>query len=551
MHRIIDVLVVGAGPVGLMMAAELGRHGVGCRLVERLEQPSLHCKALGVTPRTLEAWDDLGIVNAALAAGLGLRGLVSIANGDFAGAEKSSSALADGAYGFLTLAQYDAERILNEHLRSLGGEIERGVELVDLRQTDDAVVATLRAADGATETVECRYLIGCDGGRSAVRHALGLPFEGDHYEQVFMLADVEVDWDLPRGYAYKLARFENDQVQGAGACIPVPGNPRRYRFSTVAPEPMIPAQVLAAGQPTHGISPLGPTLEQVQEVFEWLFAPGTRLSNMRWSAFYRISHRIVSRYRAGRVFLAGDAAHLHPPLGGQGMNAGLQDAYNLAWKLALVIRSLAGADLLDSYDAERQPIGRQIVERTASRMNRVLEGDVDEQEPVRDDSQLFLNYRTSAWVANEVDLSPEHASGPLAGDRAPDVGGLRRPFVRYDSRLFDLMRGTHHTLVLYTHEDDAESDCRRFGQIADALGRRYGSHIQVYAVFHPDCSAASLEGLSVAYDTRNEFARLYGPHRGSAFLIRPDGYVGYRAQSVELDRLLKYLGCVFKPPEGR
>jgi 2-polyprenyl-6-methoxyphenol hydroxylase-like FAD-dependent oxidoreductase len=544
MDRSLDVLVVGAGPVGLLMAAELVRHGAGCRVVERLATPSPHCKALGVTPRTLELFDDLGIAERALEAGMGLRGLVNIANGDWSSAEISGAALPEGAYGFLTLAQYDAERILAEHFDALGGRVERACELVAFEQTPESVAATLKHASGKTEKIECRYLVGCDGGRSTVRRALNVPFEGEHYEQVFLLADVELDWQLPRGFGYKLARLEDGQIRAGGACIPVPGNPRRYRFSTIAPESMIPKELLAPGQPTHGISDLGPTLNQVQEVFDWLFAPGTRLSNMCWSAFYRISHRIVSTYRAGRVFLAGDAAHLHPPLGGQGMNAGLQDAYNLAWKLALDVRSRAAAGLLDSYDAERRPIGLDIVNRTTARMNQVLEGQVEEQEPVREDSQLFLNYRHSPWVVNDNDLA-RGSGGPLAGDRAPDATGLRRAHMRHEARLFDVFRGPHHTLLLYTNHGDAEADCRRFCDVAAKLAEQYGNLVHTHAILHPDCGQVPLEGLSILDDVRNAFAERYFPKRGSAYLVRPDGYLGYRAAALDLAGVQAHLRRIF------
>jgi 2-polyprenyl-6-methoxyphenol hydroxylase-like FAD-dependent oxidoreductase len=172
-----------------------------------------------VTPRTLEVLDDLGIVDRVLASGMGLLGLVSMANGDIGSVKVSGDALPDGAYGFFTLAQYDVEAILAEHLAALGGNIERGTELVGFKQTDDVVTATLKHADGTTETIEPARLIGCDGGRSLVRPALQLSFEGEHYENVFLLADVELNWQLRRGYGYKLARFENAAMQGAGAAI--------------------------------------------------------------------------------------------------------------------------------------------------------------------------------------------------------------------------------------------------------------------------------------------------------------------------------------------
>jgi 2-polyprenyl-6-methoxyphenol hydroxylase-like FAD-dependent oxidoreductase len=414
-----------------------------------------------------------------------------------------------------------------------------------LLPADDRVTVKLKTQDGGVENASFQYVIGCDGGRSIVRRSLGLAFEGDHYEQVFLLADVELDWKLERGYGYKLARLENGKMLGAAACILVPGNPRRYRFSTGAPQEMIPAELTSASAPTHGIAEVGPTLEQVQNLLTWFFPAGVTASNMRWSAFYRISHRLVSKYRVGRVFLAGDAAHLHPPLGGQGLNTGVQDAYNLAWKLALATRGQAADDLLDSYDAERRAIGQEIVTRTTARMNQVLTGDVDTQEPVREDSQLFLNYRNSPWVRNDFE-SRQQPDGPLAGDRAPDVHGLRRRYVRYDSRLFDLTRGTHYTLLVYTNHSDAPADCGEFAKLAAWIEQQYGSRLQTFIVLHSDCAAPAFEGLPIMTDAGNEFARLYGAQRGSAFLIRPDGYLAYRTNSVDQTRLQNYLQRIFK-----
>ncbi|HEY2841526.1 MAG TPA: FAD-dependent monooxygenase [Pirellulales bacterium] len=536
----LDALIVGAGPVGLMMAAELRRHGVACRLIERLAEPAPFCKALGVTPRTLEMWDDLGIAGEALTAGEELRGLASIANG--VDVEISDVELKEGAYGFLTLAQYDAERLLTEHLHRLGGCIEREVEFVALEQSPDAVSVRLRRADGAEDTAQARYLVGCDGGRSAVRHALGLSFEGDHYEQTFMLADVELDWSLERGYAYKLARIENDQIRAAGACIPAPGNPRRYRFSTIAPQELIPKETSLTGVKAQWASDTGPTLAQIQETLDYLYPPGARASQMRWSTFYRVSHRIVPRYRVGRVFLAGDAAHLHPPLGGQGMNTGLQDAYNLAWKLALDLRRLANSDLLESYDAERRAIGQQIVDRTTKRMNALFAGEVDPQEPVREDSQLFLNYRESPWSSGHAD----GGKGPLSGDRAPDAVGLRRANVRYDLRLFDLFRGPHHTLLAWCDGPDAVDGFRKLAKVSEVLHAKLPNLFRAYALTSSAIGKPSQDQLAILHDTRGEFARQYAPRNMEIFLVRPDGYVGYRAGSLELDNLTRHLAKIFK-----
>jgi hypothetical protein len=172
-------------------------------------------------------------------------------------------------------------------------------------------------------------------------------------------------------------------------------------------------------------------------------------------------------------------------------------------------------------------------------MDHVLHGEVDEQEPVREDSQLFLSYR-------DAGADTASCAGPVAGDRAPDVLGLRRRFVRHEARLFDLLRGTHHTLLLYSNHPEPDVDRGRFQEIADALRDQHGSLIRTYAILHPDCAATSLEGLPVLIDDRQEFARLYGPQRGSAYLVRPDGYLGYRAPSIELERLRQHLLGTFR-----
>jgi 2-polyprenyl-6-methoxyphenol hydroxylase-like FAD-dependent oxidoreductase len=203
-----------------MMAAELHRHRVRCRLIERLTKSAPYCKALGIMPRTMEMWDDLGIVQQALSAGMGLKGAINVVSGDINQQEKIGRALSDGAYGFLALAQYDAERILTDHLSSIGGQIQRGIELVGLEQNDSGARATLKHAAGNTETVDCQYVIGCDGGRSAVRRALNVPFEGEHYEQTFLLVDIEIDGHFERGYAYRMVLSSRAKWSVAALAFP-------------------------------------------------------------------------------------------------------------------------------------------------------------------------------------------------------------------------------------------------------------------------------------------------------------------------------------------
>jgi hypothetical protein len=308
---------------------------------------------------------------------------------------------------------------------------------------------------------------------------------------------------------------------------------------------MIPASLASAAIPLQGLSEIGPTLEHVQQLLAWLLAggaaAGTTASEMRWSSFYRISHRLVSQYSVGRVFLAGDAAHLHPPLGGQGLNTGVQDAYNLAWKLALDVKGRASAGLLASYDAERRAVGLQLVERTTDRMRRTLAGDAGEHSPLRDDSQLFLNYRQSPIVL--PDAAP---AGLQAGDRAPDVLGLRRSHVRHEERLFDLLRGPRHALIFYTDYPRAELECRRFlERMAPAAA---SLDARMFAIVHPDCSLPILEGLPTFVDSRNDFARHFGGRSGAVDIIRPDGYLGCRATLASPDLVEAYAARIVRPP---
>lgn len=269
---------------------------------------------------------------------------------------------ADVPFGFIGLPQYETERILTEHLASLGTRVERGIGLVSFEQDEGGVVATVSGDGGGT--IRSQYLAGCDGAHSVVRKGLGLTFEGGAFAEQYMLGDVEVDWSLPRGYNIRSVRRTEDGPDDVLVCIPLPGR-RRYRMSMLVPAELSNTGASAGDNIRHGFES-GPTpqLGHIQAVLDRLAPEPARASNLRWSSVFRISHRIVDSYGRGRVFVAGDAAHIHPPTGAQGMNTGIQDAHNLAWKLALAVSGVAAPDLMDSYDLERRPIGEEVVGRT-------------------------------------------------------------------------------------------------------------------------------------------------------------------------------------------
>jgi 2-polyprenyl-6-methoxyphenol hydroxylase-like FAD-dependent oxidoreductase len=522
-----DVLVVGAGPVGLTMAAELARHGCRCRIIDRLDAPSGHCKAIGVTPRTLEVWDDMGVARPMIDAGLWLTGLRTIVPGQ--PVRDAITDLSDLPYGNLGIPQYETERILTEHLGRLGVTVERGVSLTAVHDQGRRVEVELTRADGHTESAEFRFVVGCDGAHSAVRRAGGIAFSGEAFPMEFMLGDVRIDWDVPRGLAIFAIEPHDDAPPDFVVAIPLPERPR-YRISMLAPP-----EPLEAGGEEHGImvDRPGPPLEQLQSVSDTLLPGKPRLADLRWSSRFRISMRIADQYRAGNLFIAGDAAHIHPPTGGQGMNTGIQDAYNLAWKMALVLRSAAGDRLLDSYEAERRPVGIDVVERTKAASMSL--GRARHEDRLAD-TQILVNYRASAWVE---DAAP--ASGPRAGDRAPDAHGLRRDHVGFPLRLFDVLRGTEHVVIAALGRD-ASSPSGSLDTFARALRDRYGDLVRIVAVVAGDAQPPELIGAPVLRDSEGAFARAYAATGDTLWVIRPDGYIGFRASvsnRAKLDAFLR------------
>ena len=396
------VLIVGAGPTGLTLAIDLLRRGISCRLVEAAETPFSGSRGKGIQPRTLEIFEDLGIIEPILAAG-GLYPRLRIHLGPLsmpAGSLGSSKPPTEGTpYPNLWMVpQSRTEAILRGRLHALGGQVEFNRAIVTVQQDQDGVSATFLNG----ETVRADYLVGCDGGRSTVRKTLGLKLEGEGLDEKPMLvADVEIDgldrsdwhiWPLAKGGALGLCPLPNTTL----------------------------FQLTAKAETT------GTDLEEVVHR-----ATRRRVGRVAWNSIYQPAVRMVNRYRVGRVFLAGDAAHVHPPAGGQGLNTGVQDAYNLGWKLAHVLRGTPDS-LLDSYESERLPIAAAVLglSKRLHQTRSIKRGDLTDQ--------LALHYRSSS-------LSSGNALGSLhPGDRMPDIR------LADGSRLFEHLRGPRATEIATT-----------------------------------------------------------------------------------------------------
>lgn len=538
----VEVLIVGAGPTGLTLAVCLERYGIRTRLVDRLEGASPLSRAIVVQARTLELFDDLGLVDAALARGLRVEGVNVLAhNGRQARLRFGGFSGLESHYPFLLIHPQDAtEALLTERLTARGGRIEWGVELESHRTVEGGVEATLRHAGGRQETVRTQWLVGCDGARSQVRKAANIPFEGETYEDVCMLGDVRVEGALAPGELY-IMPSEN----GVTAAFPMPGE-ARFRIITIVPRDMAPP----------GETPT-PTLEQLQEVVTKLSPVPLRLTDPRWTSGYRLHRRGVPRYRAGRVLLAGDAAHIHSPAGGQGMNTGIQDSYNLAWKLALVLQGRAPESLVESYGTEREPVGRKLLEGTdrlfgfaaakgplarfiRNRMVPVVAPVVSlpifQRRLVRFVSQLYVRYRESP-VSSEMVRGSDGASarleeGPAPGERVPEIS-LQGEGI---TRLHEALRGPRFALLLFQGLDSPEP-FEELLRLARSLEAGYAEWLRVWVV----TLESRRSGPGVLVDPNGQAHRRFGAGTPCAYLVRPDKYVGSRLRPVESEFLLKEL----------
>ncbi|MCK6591393.1 MAG: FAD-dependent monooxygenase [Polyangiaceae bacterium] len=559
-----QILIVGAGPVGLTLACELFRHGVPCRIIDMEEGPSIWSKAAAVQTRTLEVFDDMGIAAEAVARGRPIYG-VSIFSGEKR-VGRLLMELHDTPYPYmLGMSQRDTEVLLGEHLVRLGGRIERGVKLENFTQDEGGVTAELVGPGEKIERVRAAWLIGCDGAHSAVRKTLGLSFEGSTFEQSILQADIKMTVPVPHD-EHEAVLFLSPS--GAAGFLPVFGEGRCRLILMAPPEDRS-----------------EPTLENIQSLVAERCPPGTEVSDPAWMIGFRFHSRIAPAYRVDRVFIAGDAAHIHSPAGAQGMNLGIQDAYNLAWKLALVVRGAGRPELLDSYHPERHPVAATIVKTTdlsTRGMIRMISLRAPVAQELRNQAIGFLmstqivqerafravsgvkvdyrgspivgEHRTSLWrtslrkttsteapaVADWLDFG----DGPGPGARVGDID-LAWPL---DGRqtVFDLLRGTRHVLFLFDGAAPTEEGYANFSKIAGRIQDRYGEHIVTYVVTPSAEKPAALAWDGpVVLDEGSVLHRHFGAGSECLYLIRPDGYVGFRSLPADEAKLFEHLEAIF------
>ena len=603
-----DVLIVGAGPTGLTLASELMRRGIACRIVDKNPKPATQSRALGIHARTLETFELMGILPDFLERGHVAHGVRMRADGKEVMHVRLDEV--DSAYPFvLVLSQSETERMLAEHLASQGLTVERPVSLTTFTQDADGVTATLDH-DGEAEATRARWIVGCDGAHSAVRHTLGLKFEGAPYAEQFMLADVFVDWEM-----------SNEELliwvakPGLAAFFPM-GN---FPVDGVALEERRPRNlwriVMSGGKDAAADAPMLTghnddvstlTIDELRALVAERVDVPIDISDPQWTARFRVHRRIVDKMRVGHAFLAGDAADIHSPAGGQGMNTGIQSAHNLAWKLSMVVKGEAPESLLDTYHTERHPIEQDVL-RGTDLLTKLVTSNGPLAHWVRDSllpilsHQDFIQHRIMANVSEVAvgyrrsPIVEEHRipdSNVRAGDHAPAASVVNTQ-TGETARVVDLIDPLRHTLLVLTgpvverplagHESRVTADVEGFAPFLNtfsgiggvaampggvvgiasdsvisgealyrvvAAGKTveecYGDKVTCHLIVRDESQTYGYDwSCDTWVDRSDALHERYGRSEPSLYLIRPDGYIAFRGTATDVERLPAYLAKLF------
>lgn len=524
MNNDIEVLIIGGGPTGLMLGCQLLRFGISFRIFDKQADRAHESRALAVQAKSMEIFQNLGLADEFLAHARSGTHLQIFINGKPKLKLKFENVtIPDTPFpAIYFISQSETEKTLLKHLEKNGINVERQTTLISFLPTDTGITANIQhELSGKAETINCRYIVGCDGAHSAVRHILDIPFEGASYEEEFMLADAKVIWpEKPEadfmGFFDKKGIFlqlplENDLSRVMGARI---GKAIQRDNSSI-------------------------TAVDLQKLGQQITHKNIQLSNVIWITHFYLHHRLVKSYQKGNAFLAGDAAHIHSPVGGQGMNTGLQDATNLAWKIAFVIKNKTSTNLLATYTIERHRIG-EILLKTTDRIFSVITANnfvnlflrtfmlsmifmmpkiaVFRQRLFRFISQLGIHYHDNEFVYEKnTDADTKFLKGPAAGCRAPDA-----PYGQ--STLFEIFGKNPCNILIFQSSDKSLQELEQ----------------KISALEKPDARWIKVHRIIKSPATQLIFDR-YGVSTAAGYFIRPDGYIGFRMYGENYQELLQYI----------
>ena len=508
-----DVLIVGAGPTGLALACQLLRYGVDFVIIDKKETTTPHSKAIGVQARTLEIYEQIGLADKLIGLGTIAEKARLFAGGKVRG-EMEFADIGKGLspYPFLLIVEQGKhEALLYDYIRSNSRDVRWQTELTSFEQNESGVTATLKTSGGKTETIDAKYLVACDGAKSLVRHSLGLEFAGSTFERMFYVADVQLDWEYPHD-GLQVFLMKNALL----AFFPMIGE-QRYRIVGTFPEEFSKDE--------------GDVLyEEIEERIRLDTEIKFDITKVNWFSTYKVHTRHVDKFSVGRIFLAGDSAHIHSPAGAQGMNTGIQDGYNLAWKLACVLRGKASGELLTTYNEERLP-NAEALTKTTDRFFGLAAGD--------DALLAFVRLYIFPYVAqflfsldavkkfvfpriSQIQINYEHdtlsrETGTFAvhaGDRMPwfDVEG---------ASIYDRLREPKFHLVVF-----------------------FDGKAEVPPL--PDDLMTEWEGAidSTVISLYPEIAKIFGTTGSFYLILRPDNYIGLISNDFSPEQLKEYLNVV-------
>ncbi|MGH6896957.1 MAG: FAD-dependent monooxygenase [Geminicoccaceae bacterium] len=523
------VLIVGAGPTGLVLALELARRGVPVHLIDRRPEPLGRDRATVVKSRSLEVLQFLGLADTFLQRGRIIRGVQL-----FSGETKVASLGLDGLdspFPFdLCLPEEETERILTDQLEQLGGRVERGVEFAGLEHGQGSVRARMRSLHDGERMLEASWVVGTDGIHSGVREAIGDEFEGHEYPALWGVADAHLaSWHQPSDHA--TVQIEPPVV----IAFPLRGG--RWRF-TFRPDSKDDDHLATIGARLRAIS------------------PGTALRDPDEPALFHTHARVARRYRIGRVLLAGDAAHACTPFEGHGMNTGIQDSHNLGWKLALVVTGAAPESLLDSYEAERRPVAQAIARSGDEAEARAAQFDPAATQALIQflatpegrataamaEAEIGFGYDRSPIVDESVPDARAAARGTQVGFRVGDAAPLQGRNQAF--RLHELIGVPGHTLLLMLGEADPAAVAEGLA-LASAAAERYRPHVQAYVVTRN--APTSEDGPNeLLCDPAGALHERFGAEQPCLCLVRPDGHLGFRGAPPSLKSLEAHLRHIFR-----
>ena len=511
-----DVLIVGAGPTGLALAVQLIRYGIDFLIIDMRDGITPYSKAIGVQARTLEIYQQIDLADRLVDQGLIAKG-VRLLEGGEAKAEVPLSTLGEGKSPFpflLIVEQSKHEHLLYDFIRAHRHNVRWQTTLSEFSQDGAGVAATLVNAGGEKQLVQAKYLVACDGAKSSVRRGLGLTFEGSTLERLFYVADVQLKWDFPHDMLTAcLARDRST------AFFPMPGDDR-YRIVGVFPE---------ATDKTEGEIPYDEIEKQILEDSQ----VELDIYQVNWFSTYKVHSRRVNQFSAGRCFLAGDAAHIHSPAGAQGMNTGIQDGYNLAWKLALVLRGDAHPRILETYNEERVEVAERLLETTDRMFDLLVNPDwllsfVRRQIFPRVASFLVGLDSVNQFIfplISQTGISYHGHSLGMDSDESFNVrAGDRMPYFMVEGKgIYDWLHAPKFHLLTFSNNLEPSEPSNQ--AIQEEFGNLVGN---------------------LVFPLRRRVAEIFGSRKAFSVLVRPDNYLGFVSSGEPLPKLQVYFTNVIR-----